>query len=225
MKTTTTICLLILSSLYSLGADYAVTFYNGDPTGIPDGWPATKRELAAGEQLRPGETFVTGEALAQIVADKSAVMDARNRRIETKQLVPLVLADQLRQRLAGSEFQALKVDALQSELAGILANVILKNTELLLLTVQAVAGTSATNNLSGAQRARVQTLRSELQLGTGNAITAADKQRYTDIKAALTAHYQLYLAAKAIVDAWQTNAANAPDPYSLTNLPNVNIAD
>lgn len=217
--------LYFLSVFVSSGADYAVTFYQGDLTGIPDGWPATKRELAQGEQPLPGETFVTGEALAQIIADRTVAMDARNKRVELAQGAPFVMAGALRQRVAGGEFQSLKIDALQSELAGIMANVIIENTELLLLAVKAIAGTTATNNLSAAERARVQTLRSELNLGTGSAITAADKQRYSDIKASLTAHYQLYLAAKAIVEAWRTNAANAPDPYSPTNLPSVTIGE
>ena len=223
----TIILLVLLLSASAIGADYAVTFYQGvkSEIPIPDGWPATKRELASGEQPLPGETFVTGEALAQIIADRAAAMDARKARLMMMRGAPQVMADAVKQRTGSSEFQSLKIDALQSELAGIMANVIVENTELLLLAVKAIAGTSATNNLSVSERARVQTLRSELQLGTGNSITAADKQRYSDIKASLTAHYQLYLAAKAVVDAWRTNVANAPDPYSPTNLPSVTIGE
>ena len=210
----------------TFGADYAVTFYSADPTGIPDGWPATRRELAEGEQPVEGESLVSEEVLAKIMSDRAAAMDARNKRMLLARVAPDAVAEQLRGKLVLQGFQALRIDALQSEIISLLVKSYVRHMRLLELVTKAVAGTSATNNLTAGERTLVQSIRSEPSMGDGTAVTAADVARFVDIRDnTLTPHYQLYLAAKAIVDAWKTNAANAPDPYSPTNLPAVTIGE
>lgn len=221
------LAVIALSCFATFGANYAVTFYSGDTTGIPDGWPKDLRPLGgATGPLNAGEQLKTDVEIEAIRAPMSAVMAERKLRMRFSQLAPTVLAESVKQRLAGSEFQSLKIDAMQSELTSLLVQAYIRNTRLLQLVTKAVAGTSATNNLTAGERALVQTIRSELVFGDGDPVTAADKQRFTDIRdGALKPHYQLYLAAKAVVDAWRTNAANAPDPYSPTNLPSVTIGE
>lgn len=78
MKNLLLIIALSCISLSAVSEDYAVTFAAGDKTGIPDGWPVSRRLLKNGEALRPGETFVTAKALNQIMAERSAAMAARD---------------------------------------------------------------------------------------------------------------------------------------------------
>ena len=227
MKKITALLFLLSACFSSMSENYAVSLYSGDPDGVPDGWPKTKRSLGDGTgPLEATEQLMTDVQLAAQYQSLTAAMNAWQQRQATAQAAPLVLAEAVRQRLASSEFQSLKIDALQSELVSLLVQAYIRNTRLLQLVTKAVAGTSATNNLTAGERALVQTIRSELVFGDGDPVTTTDKQRFTDIRdGVLKPHYQLYLAAKAIVDAWKTNAANAPDPYSPTNLPNVGIGE
>lgn len=226
MKKTIFLIFMLLTHC-AIGANYAVTFYSGDTTGIPDGWPKDLRLLGdATGPLNAGEQLKTDSEIEAIRAPLNAAMAERKSRIRMSQIVPIVLADSVKQRLAGSEFANLKIDALQSEIVSLLVKSYVRHMRLLELVTKAVAGTSATNNLTAGERALVQSIRSEPSLGDGTAVTAADVARFVDIRDnTLVPHYQLYLAAKAIVDAWRTNAANAPDPYSPTNLPAVTIGD
>ena len=227
MKKIITLLFLLSACFSAMSENYAVSLYSGDPNGIPDGWPKTKRSLGnATGPLEATEQLMTDVQLAAQYQSLTAAMNAWQQRQATARAAPLVLAEAVRQRIAGSEFASLKIDALQSELISLLVKSYVRHMRLLELVTKAVAGTSATNNLTAGERTLVQSIRSEPSMGDGTAVTAADVARFVNIRDnTLTPHYQLYLAAKAIVDAWKTNAVNAPDPYTQTNLPSVTIGD
>lgn len=56
----------------------AVTLYQNHPAGIPDGWPATLRDIVSADELRLGETLMTDEEYAEHVAGLYEAKEAWN---------------------------------------------------------------------------------------------------------------------------------------------------
>jgi len=214
---------VLLVGSCSFGADYAVTFYKGDLTGIPDGWPKDKRELAQGEQVKPGETFVTEAALAQIMADRAAAMDARNAKFKLAQRAHFEVIELLKQRLSQDPWQEYRIDALQTEFLLLLVNVVLNLSEQEQLLTKAVAASALTNNLTAPERARVAALKAQLTFPAQDDITAAQRSRAVAIRDGLVPHWRLYTNAVWIIQ--QAKSLNPVDPKNPTNWPSVTVGD
>lgn len=79
--------LICMTQLNGSAANYAVTFWSGDSSGIPDGWPQTVRELGdATGPLSDGESLKTREQLNAIKRALQPAMDSRHAGLQSAEM-------------------------------------------------------------------------------------------------------------------------------------------
>lgn len=125
------------------------------------------------------------------------------------------ITQQFTAALSGSdELGDKRIDALQSELVGVLLHAYMQTTELLQLAVKAIAGTTATNNLTPLERARVVALRSQLTFPQQGDLSKEEKDRAVAIRdKVLIPHWKLYHEAVEAIKSAKVSGTQA----SLTN--------
>lgn len=169
---------------------------------------------------------MTAEQLNARFASLAAAKDVWQKRQETAQAVPIVMMEALRQRVSQTPFQELRNDAAVIEQLEKLTDAFVRLSRLTTLLMEAIQVSALTNNLTPAKRSLAVTIRNEIAFGDGSPVTTNDINRFVTLRNdVLHPRLQLFNAAKAVIKAWETNAANAPDPYSPTNLPNVSIGE
>lgn len=187
----------------------------GDSTNVPVGY------IGKWIVIPKTNLLATITNLYQQVEDWSA----SNRIDQIKSEADFTIEQSLKTRLHKGEFAELKLDALQSEFVGLLLHAYLQNTELLLLVTKAVGASALTNNLTAQERQRVAALRPQISFPRQDDFTAEDRARAVAIRDnVLIPHYQLYQAAKSMLERIRTNAI-PEDPLTSTNWPAATIGE